>query len=77
MKPQAIANPPNPWASTEVEYLEEIPPSRSSRSEDHASREILAQNDSPDVGFTLEREPVPRLPARLRVLLRAARRTST
>jgi DNA repair photolyase len=46
----AISNPPNPWASTEVEYLEGAPEMRLEVFED-ASRRILAENDSPDVGF--------------------------
>jgi len=56
MKPQAIANPPNPWASTEVEYLEEIPVARPEVWAD-ASREIIAKNDSPDLGFTYSVNP--------------------
>jgi DNA repair photolyase len=49
--PVAVSNPPNPWASTEVEYLEEPPPEiKLEVYEDH-SRQILATNDSPDVGF--------------------------
>src|SRR5687767_5721272 len=51
MRPVAIENPPNPWASTEVEYLEAPPPEmRLEVYEDH-SRQVIAQNDSPDVGF--------------------------
>jgi DNA repair photolyase len=47
-----ISNPPNPWASTDVEYLAEEPPPEVKLEvyEDH-SRTILATNDSPDVGF--------------------------
>ncbi|MDC0709083.1 PA0069 family radical SAM protein [Stigmatella sp. ncwal1] len=56
MKPRPISNPPNPWASTEVEYLEEIPPSRLEVLEDH-SREVLARNNSPDVCFTWSVNP--------------------
>ncbi|MBL8956903.1 MAG: PA0069 family radical SAM protein [Myxococcaceae bacterium] len=56
MKPQAIANPPNPWASTEVEYLEEIPVAKTEVWAD-ASREIIAKNDSPDLGFTYSVNP--------------------
>ncbi len=51
MKPRPISNPPNPWDTTAVEYLEEIPPSRLEVLEDH-SREVLSRNDSPDVGFS-------------------------
>ena len=37
-----------------------------------ASRSIIAHNDSPDVGFDAQRQPLPRLRARLHLLLRAA-----
>ena len=50
MKPQPISNPPNPWASSEVEYLEEIPLAKVELFED-ASQTIVAKNDSPDLGF--------------------------
>ena len=56
MKPRPVSNPPNPWASTEVEYLEEIPPARLEVLEDH-SREVLARNNSPDVCFTWSINP--------------------
>jgi DNA repair photolyase len=46
-----LANPPNPWASTEVEYLDgEVPLAELEVYEDQ-TRGILAHNDSPDVGF--------------------------
>jgi DNA repair photolyase len=48
--PRAISNPPNPWHSTEVEWLEPPPPARLQVFTD-ASRSILATNDSPDIGF--------------------------
>jgi DNA repair photolyase len=51
VRPLPISNPPNPWASTEVEYLEAPPPEvKLEVYEDH-TRQILATNDSPDVGF--------------------------
>jgi DNA repair photolyase len=56
VKPRPVSNPPNPWASTEVEYLDEIPPSRLEVLEDH-SREVLARNTSPDVCFTWSVNP--------------------
>lgn len=57
MKAVPLDNPPNPWASTEVEYLEEPPPDvRLEVYEDH-SRKILATNDSPDVGFSWSVNP--------------------
>ena len=51
-----VSNPPNPWLSTEVEYLEEIPAAELEVYEDH-TREILAHNDSPDVGFSWSVNP--------------------
>src|SRR2546428_9101507 len=56
MIPRPISNPPNPWLSTEVEYLDEIPPAKLEVYEDH-TREILAHNDSPDVGFSWSVNP--------------------
>lgn len=50
MRGPAIANPPNPWASSEVEYLDEVPHSPLELYEDH-SKEILSENKSPDMGF--------------------------
>ena len=50
MELKPVANPPNPWRSTEVEYLEGEPPgARLEVYEDH-SKSILATNDSPDLG---------------------------
>lgn len=49
MKLLPVSNPPNPWATAEVEYLEPEP-SKLELYEDH-TRQILAHNDSPDVGF--------------------------
>jgi len=51
-----VSNPPNPWLSTEVEYLDEIPDAKLEVYEDH-TREILASNDSPDVGFSWNVNP--------------------
>jgi DNA repair photolyase len=51
-----VANPPNPWASSEVEYFDEIPPARLEVYEDH-TRQILATNDSPDLGFRYSINP--------------------
>jgi len=52
---QPIANPPNPWRTSEVEYLPEecegsAPGAKLEVYEDH-TREILSTNDSPDIGF--------------------------
>jgi DNA repair photolyase len=51
-----LSNPPNPWASSEIEYLEEIPRARLEVYED-GTREILAHNDSPDLGFAWSINP--------------------
>ena len=56
MKPRPVSNPPNPWETTAVEYLEEIPPSRLEVLEDH-SREVLSRNDSPDLPFSWSLNP--------------------
>jgi DNA repair photolyase len=53
---QPIANPPNPWLSTEVEYLEDPPDARLEVYEDH-TRTIIASNDSPDLGFSYSVNP--------------------
>ena len=50
MKLIPVSNPPNPWASTSVEYLDEAPGIRLQIFEDH-TKEIISTNDSPDVGF--------------------------
>ncbi len=48
--PRPVANPPNPWESTHVEYLGEPPPVALHVYEETA-RSIVASNDSPDVPF--------------------------
>ena len=45
-----IANPPNPWSSTYVEWLGEPPPVRLTLFEEEAAS-ILSRNDSPDIPF--------------------------
>lgn len=56
MRPAPIANPPNPWASSEVEYLEEIPLAKVEVFDD-ASQSIVAKNDSPDLFFSYSVNP--------------------
>jgi DNA repair photolyase len=51
-----ISNPPNPGASSAVEYLDEVPAARIEVYEDQ-TREILAHNESPDVGFAWSVNP--------------------
>lgn len=48
--PRPVANPPNPWASTHVEYLGEPPPAALEVYEERA-RTIIASNESPDIPF--------------------------
>ncbi len=52
-----IDNPPNPWAHTDVEYLQGSVPDARLRIYEDASRSILSKNDSPDVGFTWSVNP--------------------
>jgi DNA repair photolyase len=47
---RCIANPPNPWASTHVEWLGEPPTARLQIFEEEA-RSVLTANDSPDIPF--------------------------
>jgi DNA repair photolyase len=46
-----LANPPNPWATTEVQYLDGEAPIAQLEVYEDETRGILAHNDSPDVGF--------------------------
>jgi DNA repair photolyase len=54
--PRAVSNPPNPWASTHVEWLEEPPPATLSIFEEEA-RSVLSENDSPDLSFRFSVNP--------------------
>jgi DNA repair photolyase len=56
MQHRPLSNPPNPWLSSEIEYLEEIPEAKLEIYEDH-TREILSHNDSPDLGFSWSVNP--------------------
>src|SRR5216117_4112209 len=56
MRPVQISNPPNPWATTEVQYLEGAPEVKLQVFAD-GTRQILAKNNSPDVGFTFSVNP--------------------
>ena len=46
-----VANPPNPWHATHVEWLGEPPEAKLEVFEEEATRSIITHNDSPDVGF--------------------------
>ena len=50
MLPRRVSNPPNPWVSAHVEWLDEPPPAALEVFEEDA-RSVLAENDSPDIGF--------------------------
>lgn len=47
---RVVSNPPSPWSTREIVYLDEIPPVRFEVLEDH-SRTILSINDEARVGF--------------------------
>ena len=46
-----VENPPNPWLSTNVEWIGEPPEARLEVFEETATRTIITHNKSPDVGF--------------------------
>jgi DNA repair photolyase len=54
--PRPIANPPNPWLSTHVEFLGEAPPAKLEVFEETA-KSILSENDSPDLNFRFSLNP--------------------
>jgi DNA repair photolyase len=51
-----IANPPNPWLSTDVEWIGEPPAAELTVFEEEA-KSILSENDSPDVGMRFSLNP--------------------
>lgn len=51
-----VANPPNPWLSTHVEYLDEPPPAALEVFEEDA-RSVVSTNDSPDLPFSYSVNP--------------------
>jgi DNA repair photolyase len=52
-----VANPPNPWATSEVQYLDGETPNAALEVYEDQTRGILAHNDSPDVGFSWSVNP--------------------
>jgi DNA repair photolyase len=46
-----LENPPNPWAATDVEYLEGEAPAAGLDVYEDVTRGILSHNDSPDLAF--------------------------
>ena len=57
MLPHPVANPPNPWSTIDVEYLEGDAPNAPLHIYEDHSRTILSKNDSPDVSFTWSVNP--------------------
>jgi DNA repair photolyase len=53
---EPISNPPNPWESTHVEWIGEPPEAKLEVFEEEP-RSILAENESPDVGFRWSLNP--------------------
>jgi DNA repair photolyase len=51
-----VDNPPNPWSTTHVEWLEEPPAATLSIFEEEA-RSVLSRNDSPDIPFNYSVNP--------------------
>lgn len=56
VRPLPIANPPNPWHKTEIEYLEE-PPDAGLHLYEDKTRDVLSENDSPDIDFRWSLNP--------------------
>lgn len=54
--PRPIKNPPNPWQSRHVEWLDAAPPAELHVYEEDA-RSILSRNDSPDLPFRYSLNP--------------------
>lgn len=54
--PRPIDNPPNPWLTTEIEWIGEPPPARLQVYEEEA-KSILSGNDSPDLPFRWSLNP--------------------
>jgi len=50
MPTRRVSNPPNPWISAHVEWLDESPPAEVEVFEEEA-KSVLAENRSPDLGF--------------------------
>lgn len=54
--PRRVTNPPNPWSSRAVEWLDEPPPAALEVYEEH-TRSALSKNDSPDLPFRYSLNP--------------------
>ena len=56
MRPLPLRNPPNPWSKEAVSYLEETPRVELTLYQDQ-TKQILSDNDSPDLGFRYSVNP--------------------
>src|SRR5512139_641193 len=54
--PRPVQNPPNPWAKTHVEWLDE-PPNATLQVFEEEARSILSENASPDLPFRFSLNP--------------------
>lgn len=54
--PRPVSNPPNPWSTTDVEWLGEPPPATLAVFEEEA-RSFLSENKSPDLPFRWSANP--------------------
>lgn len=54
--PRAVSNPPNPWLSQHVEWLEE-PPEAELEVFEESAKSLLARNTSPDISFRWSANP--------------------
>ena len=57
MERRPLSNPPNPFASVDREYLEGCDPQTKLEVWEDHTKEILASNDSPDLGFRFSVNP--------------------
>ncbi len=56
MAMRPVSNPPNPWATTTVDWIDAPPIAELALFEEEA-RTVLSENDSPDVGFRWSLNP--------------------
>jgi DNA repair photolyase len=52
-----VSNPPNPWKSNHVEWLDTPPPTAELEIFEEEAKTVLSENDSPDVGFRFSLNP--------------------
>lgn len=52
-----VHNPPNPWRSMHVEWIDVPPPEAELEIYEEEAKTVLSENDSPDVGFRFSLNP--------------------